>query len=152
MEAVLDSLSRKLLKELEEMQMHTGRMFRNMSIARMMSPESGIRYPLIDIYESADEFCVYADVAGTDGESLSVTAGESQVRIRGRKVLPARKSIDCVHQLEIEAGSFDRTVSLPGTVEIDEVTSSCKDGILTVVLPKKKRRGKVNITISTGDE
>ncbi len=148
----MDPLSRKLLKELEEMQIQTGRMFRNMSIARMMSPESGARYPAIDIYESADEFSVYADVAGTDGKTLSVTAGEGQVRICGRKLLPARKSIDCVHQLEIESGSFDRTVSLPGAVEVDQVTSSYKDGILTIVLPKKVKRGKVNITISTGDK
>lgn len=148
----MDPLSKKILKELEEMQVHTGRMFRNMSIARMMSPESGNRYPSVDIYESADEFCVYADIAGTGGKLLSVTAGENQVRIQGRRQLPARKSIDCVHQLEIESGSFDRTVSLPGSVEINEVTSSYVDGILTVVLPKKKRRGKVSITISTGDE
>ena len=32
----MDPLSRKLLKELEEMQERTGRMLRNMSMARMM--------------------------------------------------------------------------------------------------------------------
>ena len=148
----MDSLSMKLLKELEEMQMHTGRMFRNMSLARMMSPESGNANPAIDIYESEDEFCVYVDVAGAEKKSLSVIAGENQVRIHGRRHLPARQSIDCVHQLEIELGSFDRTVSLSATVEIDQVTSAYIDGILTVVLPKQKRRSKVNIIISIGDE
>jgi len=147
----LDLLSKQLLKELEEMQMHTGRMFRNLSLARMMSPESVNWCPSIDIYESEDEFCVYADVAGADGQSLSVIAGENQVRIHGKRKLPARKSIDCVHQLEIELGPFDRTVSLPGTIEIDQVTSSYAEGILTVVLPKKKRGSKINITISAGD-
>ncbi len=147
----MDTLRKKLLKELEEMQMHTGRMFRNMSLARMMSPESGSMYPPVDIYESEDEYCVYADVAGADGTSLSVIAAETQVRIHGRRNLPARKSIDCVHQLEIELGSFDRTVNLPGAVEIDQVTSSYVDGILTIVLPKMRGRSKVNITISTGE-
>jgi len=147
----LDSLNKKLLKELEEMQLHTGRMLRNMSIARMTSPGSASWNPPVDIYESEGEFCVYVDLAGANRESLSLIAAENQLRFYGNRQLPSKKTIDCVHQLEIELGSFDRTVTLPGSIEVDQVSSTYAEGILTVVLPKKKRKNKVNITISTGE-
>lgn len=148
----MDSMSKKLLKELEEMQQQTGRMLRNMSISRMMMLESGIWQPPVDIYESEDEFYVYFDLAGVAGDSFSVIAGENQLRVYGQRQLPGRKTIACVHQLEIELGSFDRTLTLPAYVDVERVTSSYSNGILTVVLPKKQKKGKVHITIFTGDE
>ncbi|MDW7772502.1 MAG: Hsp20/alpha crystallin family protein [Desulfobulbaceae bacterium] len=147
----MNSLNKKLLKELEEMQLQTGRMLRNMSIARMMSPGSSAWNPPVDIYESRGEFCVYVDLAGADKESLSVIAADNQLRFYGTRQLPAKRNIDCVHHLEIELGSFDRTIILPGNIEVDEVKSTYADGILTIILPKKKRKDKVNITISTGE-
>lgn len=147
----MDSLDKKLLKELEEMQLQTGRMFRNMSIAGMMSSDSGNWRPQVDIYESEDEYCVYVDIAGADRESLSVIASENRIRFYGTRKLPFNKTVNCVHQLEIELGSFDRTVTLPAKIEVGEVSSTYTDGILTIVLPKRKRGSKVNISISTGE-
>jgi HSP20 family protein len=147
----LDSLNKKLLKELEEMQLQTGRMLRNMSIARMLSPGTGNWSPPVDIYESEGEFWIYVDLSGADRESLSVIVAEHQLRFYGTRQLPPKKTIDCVHQLEIELGGFDRTINLPGSIDVDAVSSSYTDGILTIALPKKKRKSKVNITISTGE-
>ena len=148
----MDSLSRKLMKELEEMQQQTGRMLRNMSLARMMSMESSQWQPAIDVYESDDEFIVYCDLAGTDSESFSVVVDESHVRISGKRQLPRHATIACVHQLEIELGLFNRTVTLPGVVDVDNVKSVYTNGILTVSLPKKQNRGRVNITIISREE
>lgn len=140
------------MRELEEMQQQTGRMLRNMSLARMMSMESGQWQPAVDVYESDREFIVYCDLAGTDSNSFSVVVDQSHLRISGQKRLPAHKSIACVHQLEIELGTFNRSVPLPGLVDIDTVRSVYANGILTVTLPKKQDTGRVNITIITVDE
>lgn len=148
----MDSLSRKLMRELEEMQQQTGRMLRNMSLARMMSMESGQWQPAVDVYESDREFIVYCDLAGTDSNSFSVVVDQSHLQISGQKRLPSHKSIACVHQLEIELGNFNRSVALPGLVDIDAVSSVYANGILTVTLPKKQDKGRVNITIITVEE
>lgn len=148
----MDPLSRKLLKELEEMQERTGRMLRNMSMARVMSMDSGSWRPPADIYESEEEYYVYFDLAGADSQSFSVIVEDHQLRVHGKRQLPAHKSIACIHQLEIELGPFDRTITLPGTVDIDAVTSSYTNGILTVTLPKRLTKEKINIEISLGEE
>lgn len=148
----MDPLSRKLLKELEEMQQRTGRMLRNMSMSRMLNMETGTPQPPMDIYETDREYIVYADLAGVDAQSFSVVVDGHQVRIHGRRYLPPHKDIACVHQLEIEVGVFDRTVSLPGGVDVERVTSAYTNGILQITLPKRVARGRVNIAITGGGE
>ena len=148
----MDPLSRKLLKEMEEMQQRTGRMLRNMSISRMLNMESGTALPPMDIYESDREYFVYADLAGVDAQSFSVVVDGHQLRIHGKRHLPPHKDIACVHQLEIEVGGFDRTVNLPGAVDVEQVTSAYINGILRITLPKRVARGRVNIAITNGGE
>lgn len=146
----MDSFSKKLFAELEEME-QVGRRMRNMSLARMMPFTSGSWQPPVDVYEAEDELYLYADLAGAAAQSLSVTADERQVRIQGLRRLPPQPSIACVHQLEIELGSFDRTVSLPASVDASRVTSVYTDGILVITLPKRKKTCKVQIRIIPGD-
>ena len=113
----MDPFSKKLLEELEQMQQHTGRILRSMSLSRMMPLESGRWQPAVDIYEAEDTVYVYADLAGVTSENLKVTATEPQLQISGVRQLPAYQSIACIHQLEIELGGFQRIVALPTAVE-----------------------------------
>jgi HSP20 family protein len=65
--------------------------------------------------------------------------------------LPPHQSIACIHQLEIELGAFQRTLTLPSTVEVEGVDSTYTNGILMVTLPKRIRKGKVSIRITPGE-
>ena len=146
----MDPFSKKLLEELEQMQQHTGRILRSMSLSRMMPLESGGWQPAVDIYEAEDSIHVYADLAGADSDSLQVTVAGQRLRIGGNRRLPPHQSIACIHQLEIELGEFERTVTLPAEVEVERVRSTYTNGILVVSLPKKMRKGKVSIRITPG--
>ncbi len=147
----MDPFSKKLFKELEQMQQQTGRMLRNMSIARMVPMDAGGWEPPVDIYEGENEIYVYVDIAGVERQNLQVTVDEQRLLIRGNRQLPAQKSIACIHQLEIELGDFQRTVVLPAMVDVENTTSSYADGILVVRLPKRVKKGKVNIEIQPGE-
>jgi HSP20 family protein len=52
------------------------------------------------------------------------------------------------HFVERRSGSFSRTVPLPAAVKEDKVTADCKDGVLTITMPKKEeaKPHKVKIT------
>ena len=146
----MDPFSKKLIAELEEME-RTGRMLRNMSLARMMPYKSGSWQPPVDLYEAEEELYLYVDLAGVNKESLAVIADERQIRIKGLRRLPPQPSIACIHQLEIELGPFDRTVTLPAIVDANRVSSVFSDGILVVTLPKRKKTRKVRIRIIPGE-
>ncbi|RUM41833.1 MAG: hypothetical protein DSY80_08235, partial [Desulfocapsa sp.] len=84
-------------------------------------------------------------------EVLDVIADERQIRIKGiRRILP-ESSIACVHQVEIEAGPFERTITLPEIVDVKRISSMYTDGLLVITLPKRKKRSKVQIRISPGE-
>ncbi len=147
----MDPFSKKILKELEQMQQQTGRMLRNMSISRMMPMESGSWQPPVDIYEAENEVYVYVDIAGVEQDDLDVSVDEHRLKISGSRQLPTQKSIACIHQLEIELGAFERVISLPSVIDVDKVDSRYIHGILVVTLPKRQKKGKVKIRITPGD-
>lgn len=147
----MDPFSKKMLEELEQMQQHTGRILRSMSLSRMMPLESGGWQPAVDIYEAESKIFVYADLAGISSESLRVTATEQQLQISGVRELPAHASIACIHQLEIELGTFQRIVPLPTAVDVDRIESTYANGILLVTLPKRMKKGRITIRINPGE-
>lgn len=147
----MDPFSKKLLEELEQMQQHTGRVLRSMSLSRMMPTESGGWQPAVDIYEAESSIFVYAELAGAVADSLRVTVDGQQLHISGVRQLPAHTSIACIHQLEIELGGFQRSLTLPSAVEVQGVKSSYVNGILVVTLPKRQGKGKVTIRITPGE-
>ncbi|MDR2550300.1 MAG: Hsp20/alpha crystallin family protein [Desulfobulbus sp.] len=147
----MDPFSRKLLEELEQMQQQTGRILRSMSLSRMIPMEAEGWQPAVDIYESETSVFVYAELAGVVGDSLRVTVDGKRLTISGLRQLPPQPSIACIHQLEIELGAFQRTLNLPSTVEVERVESTYVNGILMVSLPKRIRKGKVQIRITPGE-
>ncbi len=130
-------LSRKLFREIQEMQLQTGRMLRNMSFTRMVKVESGPWQPPVDIYESDEEITVYCDLAGVMKDSLELLVEEHQLHISGRRQLPRTPVVVRIHQLEIELGAFARTVALPAIIDVEQVSYSYLDGILVVSLKKR---------------
>ena len=147
----MDPFSKKLFKELEDMQQQTGRMLRSMSISRMMPMEAAPWQPPVDIYESEQEVYVYVDIAGIDPDKLEVIVEEQQLSLKGRRELPKQNIIACIHQLEIELGEFERTIALSTIIDIDSVSSMYTNGLLVITLPKKKKSGKINIKITSGE-
>ena len=147
----MDPFSKKLLEELEQMQQHTGRILRSMSLSRMMPMETDGWQPAVDIYEAENQIYVYAELAGVVSDSLQVTMDGQQLRISGVRQLPPHQSIACIHQLEIELGGFQRTLTLPSAVEVAGVESIYTNGLLVVTLPKQTRKSKVTIRITPGE-
>lgn len=142
-------ISRKLFREIQEMQMQTGRMLRNMAFTRMVKIESGLWQPPVDIYESVDEVIVLCDLAGVVKDSLELLVEEQQLHVRGRRQLLRPETIVCIHQLEIELGPFERTVALPVAIDVDRASSSYLDGILVVSL-KKRVESQIIVRIEVG--
>lgn len=146
----MDPLSKKLLEDLAQMQQYTGRILRSMAFSRMMPIASW--QPAVDIYEAPHTIYVYAEIGATLPDSLQVSVEGRQLQISGVRQLPSHEAIACIHQLEIEQGSFQRTVTLPATVDVEGVESHYMNGLLLVTLPKRRLKGKVTIRIVPGEE
>jgi len=92
--------------------------------------------PNIDVYESAEEIIVLADMAGLNKEELHIEVDRKKIKIAGiRKAIQLlRNARYC--QAEIPHGYFERSVTLPAPVDAQSAMASYADGILMVRMNK----------------
>jgi len=93
----------------------------------------------IDVYQTPDEIVVESTIAGVKGDDIDVDVTSERVTIRGeRSREEVIQSGDYYYQ-ECFWGKFSRSVILPQEIDPDKATSSLKNGVLTVRLPKLHR-------------
>jgi len=104
--------------------------------------------PRIDIVDRDDDIVVRADVPGVIKENLDVSFTDNTITIKGSISEEKKEKKGDYFRNETMKGSFSRTVYLPSDVDGRKASSTFKDGVLEVVVPKleKAKRVKVNVT------
>jgi HSP20 family protein len=95
--------------------------------------------PPTDIFEDKDSIRIVAELPGVRPEDVKITCENNTLTIRGEKKQVAEEKTDRVHRYERTYGAFERSFSLPNTVDTDRVQASFEHGVLTVTLPKVER-------------
>lgn len=93
----------------------------------------------VDIYDRGDAIVIQATVAGVKPEDLDISLTSDTVTIRGRRLPQEKVEERDYYYKELFWGAFARTVILPEEIDDTEAEATMKNGLLTVVLPKKKR-------------
>jgi HSP20 family protein len=106
--------------------------------------------PPVDLYETATEFVLTAELPGMTREQIEVHAEDDRILIRGERRLGTGRSIPCeqYHRVERGHGRFARAFALPESIDVSRVSADLKDGILTVTMPKTAERGVRTINVS----
>jgi HSP20 family protein len=105
--------------------------------------------PPVDLYETATDFILTADLPGLSREQIDINVDENRVVIRGERVGgPGDRPCEQFHRVERGHGRFSRSFALPEAIDTSQVSADLKDGILTVTIPKARGRGvrRVNVT------
>lgn len=107
--------------------------------------------PGIDVYESADEIIVLADVAGMNKEELHIELDHRMIRIAGvRKAIAEEKAIR-YRLAEIPRGYFERGITLPDMVDAESAVASYADGVLMIRVNKLPPNRAQRITVTTNE-
>ncbi|MBI3182580.1 MAG: Hsp20/alpha crystallin family protein [Myxococcales bacterium] len=93
--------------------------------------------PAFDVRETDDSFVFRADVPGIREDNLDVTLTGNRLTISGKRELEEAKETDRYYSCECRYGDFSRSFTLPEGVDAENVRSEIKDGVLTLILPKK---------------
>lgn len=101
--------------------------------------------PPIDLYETATDVIVEADLPGVDPAKLRVVASDRQLRIEGS----CRPRPIQGHYLQMERchEEFSRPVLLPAAVDPNRAAARYERGVLIITLPKIQDRRNTAITI-----
>ena len=102
---------------------------------RGIAPAAGV-FPALNLSEDVDNLYVRAELPGVIPEEIEINIKENNLIIKGERKITTEGEKVSYHRREREAGSFRRIISLPTRVDADKVTAACKNGVLTVTLPK----------------
>ena len=92
--------------------------------------------PQMDIHESEEAFTVWMDVPGLTSDDVEVTLDRNVLSVRGDRAFSDERREETFHRIERRYGQFERTVTLPSTVDPDGITASVHDGVLEITIPK----------------
>lgn len=92
--------------------------------------------PAVDIYEKDNSIVISAELPGMTEEDIDVEVHDGVLTIRGEKKFESETKEDCYHCVERRYGAFERSFTLPTTVNAEDVKAAYKAGVLEVTLPK----------------
>ncbi|HEX7004349.1 MAG TPA: Hsp20/alpha crystallin family protein [Trueperaceae bacterium] len=103
-------------------------------------------YP-IDLFETGEELVLQMAVPGVQSEDLDISIEGRELSIQGN--LPQAEDEARRYWLQtIPVGEFRRTLTLPVQVEVDNVSATVENGLLTLRMPKQVQARARKISIS----
>ncbi|HVH67797.1 MAG TPA: Hsp20/alpha crystallin family protein [Gemmatimonadales bacterium] len=95
--------------------------------------------PPVDIFEEGDSIRIMTEVPGVKPEDVKISLENNVLTIHGSKQQNAEERTERVHRYERTYGAFERSFTLPTTVDANAIKASYEHGVLTVTLPKVER-------------
>jgi len=102
-------------------------------------PVGGLTVPSLDVSETEDALQVRMDMPGIKPDDIDIEVSGNTLRISGERKEEKQEQGKTVHRVERRYGTFARAVTLPCPVNEDEIDAECREGVLTVTLPKTEQ-------------
>ncbi len=126
----------------------------------MLLPRGGMATPgsiPLDVRETRDRYIITAPLPGVTVNDVDISVLGSNVRISGEiKDRDAHAEQEPAHESrwllrERRFGRFERSVTLPTSVDSQHAAAEFKDGVLTIELPKVDEAQPKTIRIRTAE-
>ncbi len=128
------------LRELMHLQRKINGMFQE-----MLQPEAGQAtvpaytwVPATDVCEDDLHYHVEMELPGVAIEDVTVLCQGERLRVSGERRPPRELSRENVQRVERYFGPFLRELAFPSPLDADKVRASLADGLLILIIPKKK--------------
>jgi HSP20 family protein len=94
--------------------------------------------PVCDIFETPKEIFLKMELPGVKKEFVNVSVENNVLMIHGERKFEEEVKREEFHRVERSYGEFLRTFTLPAYVEPNKITAEFKEGLLTLILPKRE--------------
>lgn len=134
-------------KDLSLMQERLNRLF---SDPNDTSPEmaEGARYlPPVDIVETSDDVVLRVELPGVDKADIDIQIENDILILKGERRFEKEVDQEHYYRMECSYGTFQRTFTLPQTIQKDKIQANMIRGILEIRLPKEPQEKKIQVAI-----
>ena len=106
--------------------------------------------PAVDIYETDKEIVLKAELPEMQEKDIDIKIEDNVLSITGERSMEKEVKEENYHRIERAYGSFNRSFTLPRTVDREGIKAAYKDGVLKVTIPKKDEVKPKQIKIDVG--
>ncbi len=115
-------------------------------VARTTAPDAW-SIPL-DVVQDGDDLVVTASVPGATKDEIDVSVDDNVLTIKTESKNSSESETNGYLLRERRTGSYYRALRLVETVDFDNASSTFKDGVLTIKLPKLESKKTKKLEIS----
>jgi HSP20 family protein len=109
----------------------------------LTSTNIGRSLPAVNISETGDSITIEVAAPGMKKKDFGIEINENKLRISYKKENEVeQKDEKNIWRQEYNFESFERTFSLPETINSDKISANYQEGILTIIAPKKEEAKK----------
>ena len=143
------------IRDMMQLQQRMNRMFED-AFSRAGGPDdveslpSGAWRPPIDLFEAGDRYVLRVDLPGTPPGDVEIQAEEGTLTVRGERKADPAVGREAFYRMERPTGPFALQIALPPSVDPPAITAAHRDGVLEILLPKKKEAGPGRIRVQVG--
>lgn len=99
---------------------------------------SASSYPSIDMIDTGESLVLHSELPGFKKENIRISIKDDVLNISGkRESTETPENVNWLRQERFH-GDFSRSLRLPYGVDAEKVKAEFKNGILKIILPKKK--------------
>lgn len=93
--------------------------------------------PSFEVKENKESYVFKGDVPGVKEQDLEITLTGNRLSVSGKRDAEHQEKTDTFFVYERNYGAFTRSFTLPEGVDGEKVRAELKDGVLTLMIPKK---------------
>lgn len=105
----------------------------------------------MDAYRKGSEFVVHFDVPGVDPSSIELTVEKNVLTVSAERSRQWGDDVDEVVAGERPVGSFSRQLFLGDTLDSENISAACENGVLTLRIPVAEAAKPRKVQISSGE-
>jgi HSP20 family protein len=110
----------------------------------------GTFIPPVDVYEDEHNITLKMEVPGIDQKDIDVRLENNVLTIHGERKLEKEEKQENFQRVERSYGTFNRSFTLPTTVDTDNVSADYENGVLKIRLAKKAEAKPKQIKVNVG--
>lgn len=108
---------------------------------------SEMTLPSTDISETDEAIEVKMDIPGLTAEEIDIEVRGNTLQISGEHKEEKEEKGKTYHRVERRQGRVYRSIMLPAEVDEKKVNAECRDGVLSITLPKAEKAKSHRIAV-----
>lgn len=128
-----------------------GRLLEHMFQSPLQREENGSLFghwmPPVDVIEERETIRLVAELPGVKPEDVKISIENNVLTLQGEKKKEEEREDDKAYRFERTYGMFERSFTLPATIDADKIVAKYESGLLTILLPKVEAAKPRQITV-----